>query len=670
MSWMAKLYETYEAGLLLTDLPDDKRLMPTSHTLQNAHINIAIDGEGNFKRASVLEKTQIVLPATESSASRSSNEAPHPLVDKLQYVAQDYAAYGGLKKPYFDGYKKLLSSWCLSEFSHPKATAVLRYIEKETVIKDLIDQKVVFIGDDGVLLTSWTSAVDDSNPIPTLFKVLPKEKGLLDQGSALVCWTVEIDSDPNADTWKDRTIQDSWIAFDNSEDSEAGLCFVTGNIQALSINHPAKIRHSGDKAKLISSNDTSGYTYRGRFLDNKEACGVGFDVSQKAHNALRWLVSRQGYRNGDQAFVSWAVSGKAIPEPLQDAFHLFSNFNFDDLDDREPHRLNEDTVIDRSRDLGESFAHQLNKYMAGYRAKLDPNEQIVIIGLDAATPGRMGIIYYRELLGSEFLQRLEHWHKSFAWPQRHTIDVPSLSGKKPTKKVVWPVSSPAPKDIASAAYGQRLSDELKKSVVERLMPCIIDGNPFPIDLMDACVRMATNRNGYKSDEQWLWEKNLGIACAVYRGYFQRHPIKTQRRDYTMALDENNHSRDYLYGRLLAVADRIEEVALGVGGESRSTTAARLMQRFADRPFSTWRNIELALQPYMQRLQNSRAGFLVNQKKELDAINACFNREDFVSEKKLSGEFLLGFHCQRQKLREKTESTNETINEVSNAGSEE
>ena len=670
MSWMAKLYETYEAGLLLTDLPDDKRLMPTSHTLQNAHINIAIDGEGNFKRASVLEKTQIVLPATESSASRSSNEAPHPLVDKLQYVAQDYAAYGGLKKPYFDGYKKLLSSWCVSEFSHPKATAVLRYIEKGTVIKDLIDQKIVFIGDDGVLLTSWVSAVDDSNPTPTLFKVLPKEKGLLDQGSALVCWTVEIDSDPNADTWRDRTLQDSWIAFDNSEDSEAGLCFVTGNIQALSINHPAKIRHSGDKAKLISSNDTSGYTYRGRFLDNKEACGVGFDVSQKAHNALRWLVSRQGYRNGDQAFVSWAVSGKAIPEPLQDAFHLFSNFDFDDLDDSEPYIVNEEPVIDRSRDIGESFALQLNKYMAGYRATLEPNEQIVIIGLDAATPGRMGIIYYRELLGSEFLQRLEHWHKSFAWPQRHTIDVPSLSGKKPTKKVVWPVSSPAPKDIASAAYGQRLSDELKKSVVERLMPCIIDGNPFPIDLMDACVRMATNRNGYKSDEQWLWEKNLGIACAVYRGYFQRHPIKTQRRDYTMALDENNHSRDYLYGRLLAVADRIEEVALGVGGESRSTTAARLMQRFADRPFSTWRNIELALQPYMQRLQNSRAGFLVNQKKELDAINACFNTEDFVSEKKLSGEFLLGFHCQRQKLREKTESTNETINEVSNAGSEE
>ena len=85
----------------------------------------------------------------------------------------------------------------------------------------------------------------------------------------------------------------------------------------------------------------------------------------------------------------------------------------------------------------------------------------------------------------------------------------------------------------------------------------------------------------------------------------------------MTLEEDNRSRDYLYGRLLAIAERIEEIALSVGGENRPTTAARLMQRFADRPSPTWRNIELGLQPYMQRLQSSRPGFLTNRKKELD-----------------------------------------------------
>ena len=126
----------------------------------------------------------------------------------------------------------------------------------------------------------------------------------------------------------------------------------------------------------------------------------------------------------------------------------------------------------------------------------------------------------------------------------------------------------------------------------------------------------------------------------------------------MALEEDRKSRDYLYGRLLAIAARIEEVALNVGGENRPTTAARLMQRFADRPFSTWRNIELGLQPYIQRLQGTRAGFLANRQKELDAVYAAFLPNDFTSEKSLSGEFLLGYHCQKQYWRNTKSANNE------------
>jgi CRISPR-associated protein Csd1 len=656
MSWMEKLYQTYEAGVLL-DLPQDQLPMPTSHTLQNAHINIVIDGEGNFRRASVLEKTQIVLPATESSASRSSGEAPHPLADKLQYVAKDYQHFGGQKKAYFDGYKKQLQAWCESTHAHDKVKAVYRYIEKGTVIRDLLDHKIVFAGPDNVLLTQWNS---DNGEAPTLFKVLPKEKGKLDQGSAMVCWTVESGSDANADTWKDPSIQASWIAYDTADGGNTGLCYITGHEQTLATNHPAKVRHSGDKAKLISSNDTSGFTYKGRFLEDMQASAIGFDVSQKAHNALRWLISRQGYRNGDQAYVSWAVSGKTIPEPLQDTWSMLEQDGEYDLDevDEQP-EPEQESGQDHSLDLGQSFALKLKKRLAGYAAKLSPSEQIIIMGIDSATPGRMGIIYYRELFSHDFLNRLETWHSGFAWPQRHTIEVADSSGKKPKTKVIWPVSSPVPMAIAKAAYGENVTDTLKKKVIERLVPCIIDGQPLPRDLLQSCVRSATNRNSYAGDMQWLWEKNLGIACALYRGYYQRHPDSTQRRDYAMALDENYHSRDYLYGRLLAIAERIEEVALNLGGETRSTTAARLMQRFADRPYATWRNIELALQPYMQRLRVSRAGFLANRLKEIDVIISLFEPAEFTSKNPLAGEFLLGYHCQRQKFRTKSETSDDT-----------
>lgn len=126
----------------------------------------------------------------------------------------------------------------------------------------------------------------------------------------------------------------------------------------------------------------------------------------------------------------------------------------------------------------------------------------------------------------------------------------------------------------------------------------------------------------------------------------------------MALEEDRTTRDYLYGRLLAIAERIEETALRVADEKRPTTAARLMQRFADRPFSTWRNIELGLQPYMQRLHTNRAGFLVNRKKEMDAVLAAFTSEDFTDDKPLTGEFLLGYHCQKQAWRTDSETQND------------
>jgi CRISPR-associated protein Csd1 len=130
----------------------------------------------------------------------------------------------------------------------------------------------------------------------------------------------------------------------------------------------------------------------------------------------------------------------------------------------------------------------------------------------------------------------------------------------------------------------------------------------------------------------------------------------------MALEEDYAARDYLYGRLLAIAERIEEVALNISGEKRPTTAARQMQRFADRPFETWRNIELALQPYMQRLRVSRAGFLTNQQKDIDTIKAMFNRNEFTSKDKLSGEFLLGYHCQRHYFKNKPETIEDTTDQ--------
>ena len=647
MSWMQKLYRTYESILEQGVTDDAEPLTPVGHTIQNAHIVIVIDGQGNFQTARVMPpKTAILLPATESSENRTSGEAPHPLADKIQYVAKDYADYGGEKKAYFDGYLKQLKAWCESPFAHPKVQAVLHYVAKGRVVADLVEADIFPLDSEGKVLNKWEAEGD----APPIFSVLPKTKGEIEFGSALVCWQVEIAGDVHSQTWTDKTIQQSWADYAASEKADKGFCLVQGEETVISTMHPAKLRHTGDKAKLISSNDTAGYTFRGRFATAEEAASVSADVSAKAHSALRWLISRQGIRNGDQVTVAWAISGKPVPSPMKD---ISSEIDWDNLDisavenpdeiAKQTSSENSEPSPDWSVNIGQAAARIIKKKLHGYQAELKEHEQISLIMLDSATPGRMALTYYQEFLPTDYFANLDAWIDDFSWYQRYSIEVPN--GKKTDKRTQWRFVPPSPYSIAEAVYGKSLSDTLKKQLYARLLPVIAGGTsvPIPEDLVRQSFQAACNPNGC---ENWEWQRNIGVACALYKGWRARHHDLSQRRTYPMSLDTQNRSRDYLYGRLLAVAENTESYALYLAGEKRATTAERYMQRFAEHPFATWRNIELALKPYQERLRNNGKD---TGAQAIGEIMELFATDDFTSDDKLSGEFLLGYHCQKMEI---------------------
>ena len=647
MSWMQKLYRTYESILEQGVTDDAEPLTPVGHTIQNAHIVIVIDGQGNFQTARVMPpKTAILLPATESSENRTSGEAPHPLADKIQYVAKDYADYGGEKKAYFDGYLQQLKAWCESPFAHPKVQTVLNYVAKGRVVADLVEAGIFQLDLDGKVLNKWETEGD----APPIFSVLPKTKGEIEFGSALVCWQVELAGDVHSQTWTDKTIQQSWADYAASEKAEKGFCLVQGEEAVISTMHPAKLRHTGDKAKLISSNDTAGYTFRGRFANAEEAASVSADVSAKAHSALRWLISRQGIRNGDQVTVAWAISGKPVPSPMKD---ISSEIDWDNLDigavenpdeiSKQTSSENSEPSPDWSVNIGRAAAQIIKKKLHGYQAELKEYEQISLIMLDSATPGRMALTYYQEFLPADYFANLDAWIDDFSWYQRYSIEVPN--GKKTDKRTQWRFAPPSPYSIAEAVYGKSLSDTLKKQLYARLLPVIAGGTsvPIPEDLVRQSFQAACNPNGC---ENWEWQRNIGVACALYKGWRARHYDLSQRRTYPMSLDTQNRSRDYLYGRLLAVAENTESYALYLAGEKRATTAERYMQRFAEHPFATWRNIELALKPYQERLRNNGKD---TGAQAIGEIMELFATDDFTCDDKLSGEFLLGYHCQKMEI---------------------
>jgi CRISPR-associated protein Csd1 len=644
MSWVQKLSETYnncEAMIGYSTDESKRPLLPICHMTAQAHITVVIDKDGNLLkgRSRVVTDTNnaaTIIPCTEGSGSRAGTKPEcHPLCDQLQYVAGDFTEYGGTvtsgfvndpEEPYRN-YIKVLTDWCQSKFGHPKAQAVLKYVKKKTLIRDLRADRILFIGQDGKFLSKREKQRQKS--VSDIFSVVGSQE------HSFIRWEVEVPGDFETKTWMDKTLWNRWIQYYFSTKAKEPLCYVKGENDFLSLQHPKYIRVKGDGAKLISSNDTSGFTFRGRFLTAEQACGVGFEVSQKAHNALIWLISRQGKTffvkgNGGRkepglTVVAWATSGKMIPKVTDDSLSILG---FDDLPDDEPF------IVSTAQDVAIRFRNR----MLGYSSELGNTDNITVMGLDSASKGRLAITYYREdLTAPDFLQRIERWHKSCKWIHEYRYKDIQLKETGKIKRVFQPfIGAPAPINIVEAAYGGNADDKLKKATLERLLPCIVEGQQIPRDIVESAVRRTCNRT---SMDEWEWNKTLSIACGLYKKL-------EEEEGYSMALDEDRNTRDYLYGRLLALADSLEQWALSKAGEDRQTNAARLMQRFAEHPYTTWRSIELSLSPYKARL-----GALSSRRQSMiDKVKSMFNTDDFINDKKLSGEFLLAYSCQRQALR--------------------
>lgn len=643
MSWIQKLYETYNnsQSMIGAELSDNEvPLLPICHTTQKAQIEITIDHKGRFKHASVIPKgdSRTIIPCTEKSAGRTSGEAAHPLCDKLQYIALDYKRYGGEKDSYNESYLALLSKWI--EYGAPNNVHLIQlYIKQGTVIADLVAHKILFVDKNNKLLIQRPVEKEKKAGLD-IFDLLsggidPKTNKIRPwQADSFVRWQVEIPDDPQSAVWNDQEVIKSWTEYYSSTKAVKALCYVTGEENFVADQHPAKLRNDGDKAKIVSSNDGTGFTFRGRFTDANQAATVGFETTQKAHFALRWLISRQGYRKGELAFVAWATSGAKVPNALETPLSVI---DAEEIPSDVPQTVN----------TAQQVALKFKKKIAGYGKEIGDTTDMVVMGLDSATTGRLAITYYRELKSSDFLKRIENWHDSCSWMHQYgMVEVKSEKNDKTTKKYISFIGAPSPNDIAEAAYGNRIDDKLRKATITRLVPCIIDGQPIPRDLVESTVRRASNRAGIKDPKDKFereWSKTLSIACSLYKKFMEK------KEKFDMSLDETRQTRDYLYGRLLAIADVLEERALYKAKEKRATNAARYMQQFAQHPFRTWNQLHSALTPYMVRLGG--AGYYKSLMADVKGL--FVNPEDFINDKPLSGEYLLGYYCQRQKLWEKT-----------------
>ncbi len=648
MSWLEKCYETYEncqqeIGIQKFQAEGDKRsyvpLLPVAHTTQLVNIEVELDQNGDFQDARLLAKDEqtTIIPCTEESSARTSGVVPHPLVDKLQYIAADYPAYGGTKKSGWNLYHTQLQDWCSSPYADAKVCAVLRFLEKGCLVASLVKKHILFLDENGKMPAKWTGNKDEK---PKILETLASA----DQTESFVRFRVG-----GIDLAQDEAVRESFIHYYEMKQQRVDYCTVQGKQMAVSTLSPYKIRNPGDRAKLISSNDSTNYTYRGRFVTAEQALSIGYETTQKAHSALRWLISKQGCSNGDQTVVVWGTKGEPIPDITADSMDLGDDFAAAFAQLGQP-QLPPATESE--------YAERFNKAIQGYGKALDEKANTVVMILDSATQGRLSIRYYRELAGSELMKNITDWHRNFAWKLNYRSAPESAKpGQKPKWKRVSFWGAPSPADIAKAAYGEKADKKIIQQTVERLVPCITEGKYLPRDLMLSAVHRATAGIGL---EPWEYQKTCGIACALICGYYHRN----KKEDFVMTdgkyVDETIDDRSYLFGRILACAEQIERRVQSQTGETRPTNAERLRLVFVQRPAKTTALLQQKLTPYLNRMRANG----VSRDKRYSTLQELVGRlgAEKYTNMPLNELYLLGYACQMMDFREENAAYNKNTAE--------
>lgn len=644
MPLMLDLIETYEnfAG---NEPEGMSPIAPIGHQYgsKKTVIDITISRDGTYRDATInakFDEEKTLLAVTEESASRSSSEAanmPHALNDKLMYMSGKYFKDKNDNRSYY-AYLDQLSKWCESDHACDEIKIILKYLQHHDLVDDLMaHQKFT--------KTNKNGKID-----------LDKFRDYT------VRWSVQQEheeSEPR--TWKNKKVIQSWSLYYRELHTRAtkGLDGITGQIVDLEILHPKAISVYGN-SKLISiaTKENSTLNFMGeRFNNAEQTLQIGYETSQKIHNALSWLIDTQGI----------PISENSLPYGQTDKKPKY-------IVCWSPEKRSEEESSLLSILLGREIRNDTNRYcnykdvlkriMMGMDESI-PSQHVALLMIDRSGDGRFSPVMYRSYTTDEYFEKLKSWYENCSW---YTYSY-SLDG--------YVLKNPSLFDIAKCAYGiERLSekdmpflnvkDSVFKDTVNTLLSIVLDGRSVPDSLIRRLVSQASAPERFSGNEshKWKnWNEIIFTACAMI--HYRNVVGEKEKGEKNLMLDKENIDRSYLFGRLLAVADKIENTALnkkfstsGEKTDHRDTNAMRMWSAYAAHPYTCYANLRKCIEPYLSSLPYGSRKFYEDETQEiivkLDVTDKGLNHP-------LNPDYLLGFYQERAELNQYSKSTAEERN---------
>lgn len=491
----------------LYELAQQRNLVPDmGYSMEPTHYEMRISPEGKLLSLE-LKPQRMMVP---QAMSRCSDIAPRFFVDNTKYV---FGLGGETKDTKAKEAKRLVRmNECFE--------AYYAQIIKAAIISR--DEAAVAYQKFGYRLNEWhrtgRSFANYPDLLPLSAQAPKKDSATLPDGwvgsEVIVCYL----GDEATPMFQRPKIREQWSALQLSmEKGRRGRCLVTGKIApVLSKHFPIKgLPGAQASGAFMCCYDKPAFSSRGA-VQGENAC-ISHEGAVGYVAALHWLLQRTEKRRhqygiqvgNDTVMLVWSAAG--------------SQFNPDTV--LEAISPSPDNVLQYPASAWSGMAPEPIDHTHFYAVLLSPNASRVVVRDFIDMPVR------------DIKANILRYHEDLK------------IGEEPRPISLWLIQRALnvqlPKDRRKG--GTMLPPLLASS----WMQAIFKGTPYPSTLLD----MALKRLSDPSVSGRIRE----TCCAVIKAVLLRMP--GQRKEITVALDEKNTDMPYLLGRLFAVMERLQQIAI-------------------------------------------------------------------------------------------------------------
>lgn len=587
-------------------------------------IEVLIDKESELKDAYLLnDGEKIIFPVTEDSVARSSGLAPHPLTDSASYVIPD----GGKRS---NAYLEQMEAW-LNYDDNDYVRMIYRFLQRRNIYSSIQD-----------FVKGHQEGENKEQQ-----KGKKKQSGKVDYKTVFITFSiVDYDGLRNVSVSDNLDLQKSYrrfIEFQNEIDHNRPkiICNLSGRTDFLCVKHQPLIVN----ARLLPQITAKAENYKGRFSKADQNITLGVETSQKIHLMAKYLLSGENTHTwlGENAnMLTWFSddirneSEANIVKPIQPSRLP-----------KVPKTAESDTKEGSGLFIADETTNDIVRSFTNGNPKFSNDAKYYVAILDSVSKGRVMMKYFKELSVSRLKANLYSWHEKYHWYRNDNENY----NKKHT---------PSPRRIILAAYGTEREDVGPKKEVGLEMPkkafytnqyqnivtALIEGRDMPANVEKAFAMRIRHRMHY--DKTWEEVKFCALAVLNNKGGFE-----------SSMLLRDNIDRSYLFGRLLALFEQLEEITYDKDKE-RATHAQKLWTTYTNNPAVTMLRLRKLLNPYEIKLAKSESQIKQelygDLKKEMTSVtNMISEHYDLQSRdisRPLDYNFIFGYEAQRRSVQSK------------------